>query len=577
MLGRVLILVISMAWLCSSGFAKDVIAVLEPTGPLDRSILMKLSDESRAAAVNTLPKDDYRVLTRENMLVILRDNEVDLSCIEGECEVETGRNVGAKYVISGSVIHVDQVWILTIKIHETIRGALLGTSEARGPKTLALIDSVQKATSTMIRMAILGEKVGVFEAPVSTTGVPSFAPSQAFSNADFSRSGGVLGVAAMLREQQCDETAKVEGGKARKARLAAAVQEAQSKAKNAWAAQAEELEMCTRLKRAKRDACIDAVRAWLGVARSMAVSIPAGVEPVETECGSRQPVYEAIERTVAGADVKTAELLLTRLQSADLKLAELLGLTVVGSTNSIGMEFVTIDRGRFEMGCTPEQAGCANKEKPAHTVTLNRGFQIQTTEVTQGQYRAVMGENPSEFSTCGSDCPVETVSWHSAIKFANALSKKEGLVPAYSGTGDSIRWDERANGYRLPTEAEWEYAARAGQATLYSGSNEVTDVAWIKSNSGNSTHKVGTKQPNGWGLYDMSGNVWEWCWDWYGRSYYASSPGADPGGVSFGDERIFRGGSWYSLTDSARVGFRFKYKPTMRSYYIGFRLIRPSP
>jgi formylglycine-generating enzyme required for sulfatase activity len=253
--------------------------------------------------------------------------------------------------------------------------------------------------------------------------------------------------------------------------------------------------------RAERDGCIEAVNAWLGVARAMVVSIPAGVEPIETECGTREPVYQAVERTVVASDVKVAEMLLTRLQSADSMGGG--GVAVSGSTNSIGMKFVTISSGSFEMGCTADQIhkqwqySCASDEKPAHRVTLSRGFQIQTTEVTKGQYRAVMGVLPTniKWNNCGSDCPVQKVTWFDAIKFANALSKKEGLSPAYSGSGYSIRWNKSANGYRLPTEAEWEYAARAGKATRYAGSNNLNDVAWIGTYPPG-PRKVGTKKPS---------------------------------------------------------------------------------
>ena len=583
MLGRVFILVLSMAWLCSPVFAKDVIAVLEPSGPLDRSILMKLSDESRAAAVIMLPKDDYRVITRENMVLILRDMGVDPSCVEGECEVETGRNVGAKYVISGSVIHVRNTWMFTLKLHETDKGALLGTSEARGPDELALIDKVQEATRALIGRAILGDERARAVGATARAPVASHSPSQASSSVDFGSGGGGLGVAAQLRQQRCDETAKVDGEKARAARLATAEQGAQSKARTAWSGQSAELEMCASLKRTERNGCIEAVNAWLGEARAMVVSIPAGVEPIETKCGTREPVYEAVERTVVASDVKVAEMLLTRLQSADSMGGG--GVAVSGSTNSIGMSFVTISPGSFVMGCTAEQTNCGDDEKPAHTVTLSRGFEIQTTEVTQGQYRAVRGTNPSWFSSCGSDCPVEKVSWVDAIKFANALSKKEGLSPAYSGSGDSIRWDKSANGYRLPTEAEWEYAARAGKATRYSGSNEVGDVAWTGSNSSSKTHKVGTKKANAWGLHDMSGNVWEWCWDWYGKSYYRSSSGADPVGATSGDYRVSRGGAWIDNPTDAGVAYRYWGNPSYRfqnrkkllSGSYGLRLLRTSP
>jgi formylglycine-generating enzyme required for sulfatase activity len=399
-------------------------------------------------------------------------------------------------------------------------------------------------------------------------------PSQATASVDFGGGGGGLGVVERLRQQRCDETAKVKGQKARVARLGTAEEGAQSKAGAAWSGQSAELEMCASLKRAERGGCIEAVKAWLGVARAMVVSIPAGVEPIETECGTRQPVYEAVERAVVASDVKAAEVLLTRLESADPMSA---GGPVRGSTNSIGMKFVTISPGSFEMGCTAEQSDCNADEKPAHTVTLTRGFQIQATEVTQGQYRAVMGSNPSKFSSCGLDCPVEKVSWNDAIKFANALSKKEGLSPAYSGSGASTRWDQSANGYRLPTEAEWEYAARGGKATRYSGSDKLGDVAWTSANSSSTTHKVGTKKANAWDLHDMTGNVWEWCWDWYDSSYYNSSPGTDPVGATSGDIRVRRGGSWYFEPASARVADRDRYNPVIRNGNLGLRLARTSP
>jgi formylglycine-generating enzyme required for sulfatase activity len=232
-----------------------------------------------------------------------------------------------------------------------------------------------------------------------------------------------------------------------------------------------------------------------------------------------------------------------------------------GSTNSVGMSFVEIPMGSFVMGCTAEQGSdCADDEKPAHNVTLSRSFYMQTTEVTQGQWRAVMGSNPSQFSSCD-DCPVEQVSWVDAFMFARKLSAKEGL----SG----------ASAYRLPTEAEWEYAARAGQGTKYAGSNSLDSVAWHGDNSGSKTHPVGQKLPNAWGLYDMAGNVWEWTADWYGG--YSSGDTTNPDGVLHGIIRVFRGGSWFSDPSGARVAYRSGRKPDYRLNRLGFRLLRTIP
>ena len=217
-------------------------------------------------------------------------------------------------------------------------------------------------------------------------------------------------------------------------------------------------------------------------------------------------------------------------------------------------------------------------------------------EVTQEQYQTVMGSNPSNSSYgVGNNYPVNTVSWYDAIVFCNKLSIAEGLSPAYRILGDTdpakwgsvptsgnSTWDaveivNGSTGYRLPTEAQWEYAARGGNGSpgnyTYSGSNNVDDIAWYSSNSGSKTHEVGKKAPNGLGLYDMSGNVWEWCWDMYGS--YSSGAQTDPVGADSGSSRVGRGGSWYFLAGSTRSSYRGSHGPVNRDDGIGFRLARP--
>ncbi|MEY4134087.1 MAG: hypothetical protein RL386_437, partial [Bacteroidota bacterium] len=217
------------------------------------------------------------------------------------------------------------------------------------------------------------------------------------------------------------------------------------------------------------------------------------------------------------------------------------GCPVVSSAQSF--EMVLVRGGTFTMGCTGEQGGdCYSDEKPSHQVTVS-DYYIGKYEVTQKEWRAVTGSNPSYFENCD-NCPVEVVSWADIQQFLTKLNAKTGKV------------------YRLPTEAEWEYAARGGSSSLgykYSGSNNLDEVAWHEGNSGNKTHPVGQKKSNELGLYDMSGNVWEWCADWYGS--YSSGAQTNPKGPSSGTYRVLRGGSWGNNAGSCRSAYRLNSYP----------------
>ena len=230
---------------------------------------------------------------------------------------------------------------------------------------------------------------------------------------------------------------------------------------------------------------------------------------------------------------------------------------------------VKIPAGTFTMGCTSEQGDdCNASEKPAHKVTISKDFYLMENEVTQALYQRVMGENPSRFK--GANRPVETVIWYDAVKFCNKLSQMEGLDQCYTINGTDVSWSNKScNGWRLPTEAEWEYAARGGQSYKYSGSDNIDEVAWYYGNSGMETHPVGQKKPNGFGLYDMSGNVYEWVWDWYGG--YSSQSGTDLVGLSGGQYRVLRGGGWNGSARYARVSTRDSSRPVYESSILGFR------
>ena len=245
--------------------------------------------------------------------------------------------------------------------------------------------------------------------------------------------------------------------------------------------------------------------------------------------------------------------------------------------------FVFVEGGTFQMGDRFGEG--SSNELPLHDVTLN-SFYMAETEVTQAEYEELIGNNPSNSSYgIGDNYPVNTVSWYDMIAYCNAKSTAEGLTPVYSGSGTSTTCDWNANGYRLPTEAEWEYAARGGNEGdndnyRYSGCHNESDLpnyAWYSSNSSSTSHEVGTKLHNQLGLYDMSGNLWEWCWDWYDSSYYSSSPSSNPHGADGGSYRVLRGGYWSNSAHPCRVAHRADYTPSYTDYYFGFRVCRNNP
>ena len=223
------------------------------------------------------------------------------------------------------------------------------------------------------------------------------------------------------------------------------------------------------------------------------------------------------------------------------------------TVRGVSFEMVRVEGGTFRMGATSEQEDDADSdEKPVHSVTLS-SYYIGKTEVTQALWQAVMGSNPSNFK--GADLPVECVSWNDCQEFIQKLNRLTG------------------RNFRLPTEAEWEFACRGGNNSRgykYSGSNDIDNVAWYWDNSGGKTHPVGTKAPNELGIYDMSGNVWEWCSDWYAN--YTSNSQTNPSGPQSGLSRVFRGGSWDNSARICRSSLRLNNTPKNRYHILGLRL-----
>jgi hypothetical protein len=302
---------------------------------------------------------------------------------------------------------------------------------------------------------------------------------------------------------------------------------------------------------------LEPASAWLMPGETLnptALITDAGGQPIE----GAEPTWATTNPAIAVVD-ETG--LVTAVAVGETQIvavfAGVAGLMWVQVGDGLGMgfgdeQFALIEAGTFLMG--DDESAEAN-EKPAHTVTLTQPFLMQKTEVTQGQWREVMGENPSHFSACGDLCPVEQVSWDNIKGFLDELNAMDP-----------------GKNYRLPTEAEWEYAARAGTTGDFGGTGMLDDMGWYSGNSGLQTHPVALKQPNHWGLYDMHGNVWEWVQDWYGA--YTEESKTDPQGPVTGSGRVVRGGSWSGCESAASSSSRNVSDPTDAFNTYGFRLVR---
>ena len=268
--------------------------------------------------------------------------------------------------------------------------------------------------------------------------------------------------------------------------------------------------------------------------------------------------YGTDSKTVSILEGQTTSLsgaLTTNASSSVASGTSLTGNTItIPVKDGISIDMVRVESGTFTMGATAEMKDPWDDEKPTHQVTLTNDYYMGKYEVTQALWQAVMGNNPSNFK--GDNLPVELVSWDDCQEFISKLNLITGKT------------------FRLPTEAEWEYAARGGNKSRgyqYSGSNNLSDVAWYKDNSGEKTHAVGTKQPNELGIYDMSGNVLEWCQDWFGK--YSSSSQVNPTGANRGSYRMYRGGSWFDDARDCRSSYRAYYAPDDCGRFLGLRLV----
>lgn len=408
-----------------------------------------------------------------------------------------------------------------------------------------------------------------------------------------------IAAAELLRQQRCDEEAARKADSQANTRLEAEQARVAKEAAGVWSKRVSDWEACVELRdESARERCAQDLATFLDAATKARVTLADGVEDVTTECGARRWAVPARSADVVIAQLSDARSLLARVRAGPAASAPP-GVAVPAGPWSGGpgrLKMVRVEPAPFVMGTRLDDPTHQANEGPVE-VGFQRGFFVTSTEITQRLYRAVTGDNPAErnptydrVSLVGDDLPVHSVSWFEAVAFANTLSERDGLQPAYRIQGERVSWDRAADGWRLPTEAEWEFAARAGvRAELYAGGNAPLGVCRYGNVSDRTTAarfpgfdafpcddgvtaiaEVGSFASNALGLHDVTGNVWEWVWDAYVSSLVG---GVDPARME-GATRVFKGGGWGDAPTTARAAQREHAPPGTRRDYIGFRLVR---
>ncbi|MDP8222376.1 MAG: SUMF1/EgtB/PvdO family nonheme iron enzyme [Candidatus Lernaella stagnicola] len=449
------------------------VAVLDFQNPagLEQQEVDYITELVRTEARKMLPRDRYVLMTKENIQDLLPPERRNLSECVGECEVETGRMIGARYLATGEIVRFGGELRVTVRLYDVETGNLLESRRAKGKKTLDLEAPLERVSS-MLFVMLPGANQFVATAPEPVV-TPTPKPYTPPANAD-------PAFEKLVREEQV----RIEAER----RLAAERQ-------------------------AQRDADYLAVKA---IHDSPSYSDEA-----------KKAAYAKFIEKWAGDTARTPEV---KKWLASVDVPE-------------GM--VHIPAGWFQMGCSSGDSECDNDEKPSKRVYVE-GFFMDAHEVTQAEYQRVTGTNPSHFPGCPT-CPVEMVSWHDARNYCAKVGKS------------------------LPTEAEWEYAARGGTTGVRYGN--LDSIAWYSKNSGLKIHPVGQKQPNAYGLFDMLGNVWEWCEDGYDENWYSRMPERNPKNESQSQFRVLRGGCWINLPLNVRASYRYRFLPTITDSNFGFRCV----
>ncbi|MBF0327821.1 MAG: SUMF1/EgtB/PvdO family nonheme iron enzyme [Nitrospirae bacterium] len=461
----------------------------------------------------------YKVLNRSSMNKIIEEQKFKTSgCAAGACMIEAGRILGVRTIVTGSVSIGKNAYTIKLSLINTETGKLDMAYEGRCE---CGVDELLKSTKKLVAK-MLDETPQIYEEPEKVVKVwlamKNGTKAEMIFNGFNTKCGGYKdgGIRYATKEKTVDLPWK----------------------EIKYIIPASGKGMLTNDNEFQTDSlkpshCTDAV------------IIEKTIRKITVQ-GHEKDVHEDIRASIS--DIRIIAFAQEWLEDAIKKEQQ--------ETEKLAGEFVFVRGGCFQMGDTFGDGD--NDEKPAHEVCVD-DFHIGKYEVTQGQWKAVMGVNPSYFKNCGDSCPIEQVSWNDTQEFIRKLNEKSG-----------------DDNYRLPTEAEWEYAARSGgRPEKYSGGSDIESVAWYSYNSGNKTYPVGIKLPNGLGIYDMTGNVLEWCQDWYSENYYSESLRNNPTGPSTGQSRILRGGSWGFNARTSRTTFRHWHLPTY-GYFVGFRLAKPS-